>query len=353
MVFTTAVSVTLPCRSYTMSASVTPPQRGSSRLRIPFQCIDSYGTFNQFNGSTSFTVVPGVITSSFRACCLAGAFGNTNFFTTNDITSVRDDTGEYNSSPETTMPLRLQLAPGCSSYQIPVTDSDNDRFECRVGSSSECGAQCIYDTERPGTITTDCILDFNAGPPTSTGGPYLVNLAIEDFDSDDNKLSLVFAQFSMDFTVNLPADLLLINQEPNNVFLDTSISNTFTIYLNEDFFMPLHAATFTFVDRYTGQVFHTITTTSNGGQLTYNERNIQITPTETFSGPTYEGRHISILVQSGVTAGGTCQITNQPISDRDFWFVKIGKCKKYIHKGTHFKQIIKFMYNNSFSEFIL
>ena len=337
-----SLSFNLPCDNYSLdNVRITHGQ--IEFINIPIQCTAMYGTYIQTYGSASITVVPGVVTVTFSICCLPGAFGSLNSFTTIDITSVRDDTGEYNSSPETTVPLWLQLAPGCSSYQIPVTDSDNDRFECRVGDSSECGAQCIHNSDRPGTITTDCILDFDAGPPTVTGGPYLVNLAIEDLYSDSNKLSLVFAQFSMEFTINLPADLLLINPEPNNVFLDTSISNTFTIYLNEDFFMPLHAATFTFVDRYTGQVFHTITTTSDGGQLTYNERNIQITPTETFSGPTYEGRHISILVQSGVAAGGTCRIVNQPISDRDFWFVKIGKGKKCIQKDTHFKQITEFV----------
>ena len=326
------------CGSYTLGHSIT----GQASVNVPVQCTGRYGSFNQFSGSASTLVGPRVITVSYSDCCWPSTFGGGGivFFTTINITSVRADTGEYNSSPETTVPLWLQLVPGCPSYQMHVTDPDNDGFECRVG-SSECGAQCIYNSDRPGTITTDCILDFDAGPHTPTGGPYFVNLAIEDLDSDNNKLSLVFAQFSMEFIINLPADLLLINPEPNNVFLDTSISNTFTIYLNEDFFMPLHAATFTFVDRYTGQVFHTITTTSNGGQLTYNERNIQITPTETFSGPTYEGRHISILVQSGVAGGGNCQIVNQPILDLDFWFVKIGKCNKCSQKDTHFKQIMQ------------
>ena len=318
---------------------------GQSTKSITAACIGRYGSLERFYGTASTSVQPGVITVSYTDCCWVSDFrgGNWNIFTTINITSVRADTGEYNSSPETTVPLRLQLVPGCPSYQIPVTDPDNDRFECREGGPSECGIKCSYNSDRPGTITTDCILDFDAGSPIPTEGPYLVNLAIEDFDTDNNELSLVFAQFIMEFIIDWPEDLLLINPEPNNVFLDTSISNTFTISLNEDFFMPLHPATFTFVDRYTGQVFHTITTTSNGGQLTYNERNIQITPTETFSGPTYEGRHISILVQSGVATSINCRRINQPISDLDFWFVKIGKCRKCIQSYINFKQIMKFV----------
>ena len=260
----------------------------------------------------------------YKNCCWQSAFGYSawRIYTEIDVSNVRADTGNYNSSPETTVPLSLALTSGCSDYQIPVTDIDGDRFECRLAMGDECYQQCDYGF--PGLITSDCKLDFSGGTGAS-GGPYLVNLVIEDFDSNNNKLSLLFVQFVISFVSSVPAELAFNSGDPFNVLIDTSGPTVFTATFDEVINFPNLGASIDFVDRSTGQVYHSIDTSNHGGQLQYISNTIVITPTETFSDPMYAGKSISILLEEGV-AGVLCRGSNAAVTDRSVWFVNIGKC---------------------------
>ena len=265
----------------------------------------------------------------YASCCWQAAFGSGNWriFTEIDTSNVRTDTGKYNNGPQTTVPPRLALMTGCSSYQLPVSDLDGDRFECRAAVGyDECYEQCNYTF--PGTITTDCKLDYNGGTGAS-GGPYLVNLVIEDFDASNNKLSFVFMQFVQEFASIIPAELAFKSGDPFDVLIDTSGPTVFTATFEEVIIFPGLAASINFVNRSTGEMYHSINTSNDGGQLQYVSNTIVITPTETFSDPMYHGKTISILLEEGV-AGVTCRGSNRAVTDRSVWFVHIGKCKVYI-----------------------
>ena len=300
-------------------------------MTITAPCIGQYGNDELFRGTGTIAVSPGIIQVEYTGCCWQEAFGSSaswRIFTQIDISNVRTDTGNYNNAPQTTVPPRLALMTGCSSYQLPVSDLDGDRFECRAAvGNDECFQQC--DEIFPGTITTDCKLDYNGGGAGASPGPYLVNLVIEDFDSSNNKQSLVFNQFVQEFASIIPAELAFKSGDPFDVLIDTSGPTVFTATFEEVIIFPGLAASINFVNRYTDEMYHSINTSNDGGQLQYDSNTLVITPTETFSDSMYHGKTISLLLEEGV-AGVTCRGSNRAVTDRSVWFVHIGKCKVYI-----------------------
>ena len=313
------------CTPRNLEHSVT----GLADFDIVVQCIGDFRGHELFRGTHTVTVQQGVITVEYGSCCWISDFGSGDWriFTTLNLTAPRADTGEYNSSPETTVPLRLILRKGCTKFRIPVTDPNGDKVECREAmGTSECGDQCTYNSQRPGTITSDCIMDFSAGPHTPTGGPYIVNLVIEDLDASNTKLSLVFAQFIMYFEDVPPTELTLVSVEPLDKYIDTSGPTAYTATFDKDVFPTTLGVFIKFVDSVTGQVYHTIDASANLGQLQYLGRRLIITPLETFSDPMYEGKHISLLLDKEVAlTGEVCQGGNMAITNRTAWFVHIGK----------------------------
>ena len=334
---TTSHVLNRPCTFQSFFHTVT----GTSGLTIRAPCIGQYGDNERCRGTATQAVSPGKIRVEYTSCCWQSLFGGGDWriYTVIDVSNVRADTGDYNSSPETTVPLRLALETGCSDYQIPVTDIDGDRFECRSAMGvDECFQQCNFTF--PGTITPDCKLNFNGGAGAS-GGPYLVNLVIEDFDSNNNNLSLVFAQFVLSFVPSVPPEVAFNSGDPFNVFIDTSGPTVFTATFDEVIFFPNLGASINFVDRSTGEVYHSINTSNHGGQLQYVSNMIIITPTETFSDPMYAGKSISILLDEGV-AGVGCRGSNAAVTDRSVWFVNIGKChlcQTFLHITTQFDRL--------------
>ena len=303
---------------------------GTSSLTITASCIGQYGSDILFRGTGTKAVSPGQIRVQYSDCCWQSGFGGGSWriFTEIDVSAVRTDTGKYNNAPQTTVPPRLALKTGCSSYQLPVSDLDGDRIECRAAVGyDECYSKCGYTF--PGTITTDCKLDYNGGGAGASGGPYLVNLVIEDFDASNNKLSFVFMQFVQQFASTVPAELAFNSGDPFNVLIDTSGPTVFTATFEEVIISPGLKALIRFVDRTTGEVYHSIDTLIDGDRLQYVSNTLVITPTETFSDPMYHGKTISILLEEGV-AGVTCRGSNRAVTDRSVWFVHIGKCKCYI-----------------------
>jgi hypothetical protein len=98
----------------------------------------------------------------------------------------------WNNSPMTAMNpiVRLQIGK-VHVIRIPMADSDGDSVRCRWGktaTTTECGSVC---TPKGALRSDPCELAYHA----TRLGYEAVAVVIEDFDSDDNVLSIIPLQF--------------------------------------------------------------------------------------------------------------------------------------------------------------
>ncbi|KAM6908913.1 uncharacterized protein FYW49_012775 [Xenentodon cancila] len=92
---------------------------------------------------------------------------------------IRSDTGNPNSSPQTTIMPAIRVPSNCQrDFDLLAFDPDGDEVKCRYGSS---GSECNPCTPASVlSVSTSCTLSFS---PTNSSdeGPYAVQLVMEDF----------------------------------------------------------------------------------------------------------------------------------------------------------------------------
>ncbi|GLD68065.1 mucin-2-like protein [Lates japonicus] len=93
---------------------------------------------------------------------------------------TRSDTGQANTSPQTTILPAVRVPSNCQrDFNLLAFDPDGDKVKCRYGSTSlsECNP-CTPPSVL--TLSSSCTLSFS---PTSSSneGPYAVQLVMEDF----------------------------------------------------------------------------------------------------------------------------------------------------------------------------
>ena len=161
--------------------------------------------------------VEGIVTIGFTECCWIAPFGSAwNLSTTFNLT-IRNDTGQINSSPraKTSPVLRLQVR--CNhTITLSVNDPDGDIVRCRWATGNECRGIC-NGYAIPGAVldTNSCTIRYQAN---NGAGYKAVALMIEDFlPGSIRPLSSVAFQF----LVLVVSSSQTCSQQPQ--FVDTTL----------------------------------------------------------------------------------------------------------------------------------
>ena len=179
---------------------------GIIRSPLSYVCTDFSDSEDWQYGGDSFsyifpTTVNNVVTIGFVSCCWIYPFHRLNVSTTFSLT-IRNDTGQINSSPHAATANAVHLQQGCS-HTIPlvVSDPDNDIIQCRWAVGTECLDVC---NRFPGAQlnSSSCTITYEADNINTTGSGYtgmeyyVAALMIEDFiPGSTQPLSSVALQF--------------------------------------------------------------------------------------------------------------------------------------------------------------
>ncbi|XP_072051945.1 uncharacterized protein [Amphiura filiformis] len=213
-----------------------------------WQCTD-YDIAGSFDiGSRTFVMKVPKDTNKlmvyYKSCCWVGLVNvvphsgqGWKIFTEVDLNHLRN--GVPNSSPISS-PIPVQLYhKGCDfSFEIPVTDPDNDNYRCRVTEAFD--DECFNSNSGQGVcgklsnihVFPNCTLHFNThGPP----GNYAVRVVIEDLDDDDNPKSKV----SLSILLEVSPD----SSTCNRLAIVAPVKSCTTIPVNERYKMTIIAET--------------------------------------------------------------------------------------------------------------